>query len=200
MNTDEKTLSTARYSELLDGLKNAETKRLDPQKIETLNGGDKNRIVAYMIKNQIAVIEQFVTSYGKRILRQAGYEPDYQGRFYRYWVLPELSGPFKKIEPPAEADVLEPPKIKRGPYNRTAERKTITGRGGGHQEEALWHIGKRILELGKELNLTQPEVAERAGISRPRLSELQSGTFGMSVSTLDRIMKALGKVDWYKSI
>lgn len=54
-------------------------------------------------------------------------------------------------------------------------------------------LGFRLAQLRQELKLSQREVAERMGISQPRVSQLESGDVGqMEVDTLSRYVMALG--------
>lgn len=61
------------------------------------------------------------------------------------------------------------------------------------------------VELGEQLraarlrrNLTQEELASRAGISRSAVRSLERG--GSTVATLVRVLKALGMLAWLKSL
>ena len=52
----------------------------------------------------------------------------------------------------------------------------------------------KIKEFRKELNMSQEELANKAGISRATLSKLESGRIvGVSTNTLSKIADALGK-------
>ena len=52
----------------------------------------------------------------------------------------------------------------------------------------------KIKEFRKELNMSQEELANKAGISRATLSKLESGRIvDVSTNTLSKIADALGK-------
>ncbi|GLZ41463.1 XRE family transcriptional regulator [Actinokineospora sp. NBRC 105648] len=54
-------------------------------------------------------------------------------------------------------------------------------------------LGFRLAQLRQDVNLSQAEVAQRMGISQPRVSRLESGDIGqMEVDTLSRYVLALG--------
>jgi len=54
-------------------------------------------------------------------------------------------------------------------------------------------LGHRLAQLREELGLTQVQVAERMGISQPRISQLERGDIGqMEVDTIRRYVTALG--------
>ncbi|CAA6812654.1 MAG: Putative transcriptional regulator [uncultured Sulfurovum sp.] len=56
----------------------------------------------------------------------------------------------------------------------------------------LFDIGKRVKELRKEQNITQEELAKKAGISRVTLGKLERGQMGaVSIRTLDVILHSL---------
>ncbi|WP_299417565.1 helix-turn-helix transcriptional regulator [uncultured Sulfitobacter sp.] len=52
--------------------------------------------------------------------------------------------------------------------------------------------GEAVRSRRKKLNLSQEELSEKAGISRPYLSQIESGTRPGSVSVLEKIAGALG--------
>lgn len=53
-------------------------------------------------------------------------------------------------------------------------------------------IGKKILELRNELNLTQEELASRAGITRTHLIRIEQGKFSSRYDIICNIIQALG--------
>lgn len=54
-------------------------------------------------------------------------------------------------------------------------------------------IGERIRKLRQELGLSQQELAHKAGVRRPTISELESGKQrGLTVETAKRLARALG--------
>ena len=59
--------------------------------------------------------------------------------------------------------------------------------------------GKRIKKTIKEKNMTQPEVADKAGISRSYLHNIKAGIFDPPIKTLARIGRVLGtSIDYLK--
>ncbi|WP_436493746.1 helix-turn-helix domain-containing protein [Actinokineospora sp. HUAS TT18] len=51
----------------------------------------------------------------------------------------------------------------------------------------------RLAKLRKEIGVSQAEIAERMGVSQPRVSQLENGDVGqMEVDTLSRYVRALG--------
>lgn len=53
-------------------------------------------------------------------------------------------------------------------------------------------LGNNIAELRHQKKLTQQQLAGTCGVSRPRISEIESGQFNPSVETVEGIAKALG--------
>jgi len=58
--------------------------------------------------------------------------------------------------------------------------------------EALLEIGRLLKTTRKGLRLTQEQVAEMAGISRPRYREIEAGSSAARTTTLINIARALG--------
>jgi transcriptional regulator with XRE-family HTH domain len=58
--------------------------------------------------------------------------------------------------------------------------------------EALLEIGGLLKMARKGLQLTQEQVADMAGISRPRYREIEAGSAAARVTTLINIARALG--------
>lgn len=54
-------------------------------------------------------------------------------------------------------------------------------------------VGDAVWELRHELHLRQEEVADRAGISRQYLSEIENGKVDVSISVLFAIATVLGR-------
>ena len=54
-------------------------------------------------------------------------------------------------------------------------------------------VGKRIAELRKEKNRSQQDLANDANIERTHLTIIESGKKNISLTTLDRIIEALGE-------
>lgn len=54
-------------------------------------------------------------------------------------------------------------------------------------------VGDAVSDLRHELHLKQQEVADRAGISRQHLSEIENGKVDVSVSVLNAIATVLGR-------
>lgn len=53
-------------------------------------------------------------------------------------------------------------------------------------------IGAKIRELRNELNLTQQEVAERAGIKRTHLVRIERGMYASRYDIINSIIRAMG--------
>ncbi|SMD19340.1 helix-turn-helix domain-containing protein [Rhizobium sp. RU36D] len=58
--------------------------------------------------------------------------------------------------------------------------------------EALHEIGRLLKRSRKTLGLTQEQVADMAGISRPRYREIEAGASAARTTTLINIGRALG--------
>lgn len=58
--------------------------------------------------------------------------------------------------------------------------------------EALQDIGRLLKTSRKTLGLTQEQVADMAGISRPRYREIEAGSSAARTTTLINIGRALG--------
>ena len=54
-------------------------------------------------------------------------------------------------------------------------------------------IGRRIAALRRELGLSQRELAARAGISQPNLTNIEAGKYSAGLDILWRISRALGR-------
>lgn len=53
-------------------------------------------------------------------------------------------------------------------------------------------VGKRIMQLRKIKKLSQQDLASEANIERSHLTVIESGKKNISLSTLERILEALG--------
>lgn len=60
------------------------------------------------------------------------------------------------------------------------------------ENETLHEIGGMIRQARLKAALTQEQVAERAGISRPRYREIEKGTAAARATTLTNVARALG--------
>jgi transcriptional regulator with XRE-family HTH domain len=60
------------------------------------------------------------------------------------------------------------------------------------QSNALLEIGQLLKATRKSLQLTQGQIADRAGISRPRYREIEAGSSAARTTTLINIVRALG--------
>ncbi|RUM23868.1 XRE family transcriptional regulator [Rhizobium vallis] len=60
------------------------------------------------------------------------------------------------------------------------------------ESEALLDIGRLLKTTRKGLGLTQEQVADMAGISRPRYREIEAGSSAARTTTLINIARALG--------
>ncbi|MGK6314167.1 helix-turn-helix domain-containing protein [Neorhizobium sp. DT-125] len=60
------------------------------------------------------------------------------------------------------------------------------------ESEALLEIGQLLKTARKGLRLTQEQVADLAGISRPRYREIETGNAAARTTTLINIARALG--------
>lgn len=58
--------------------------------------------------------------------------------------------------------------------------------------DALQDIGQLLKTTRKDRQLTQEQVADMAGISRPRYREIEAGTSAARTTTLINIARALG--------
>ena len=54
------------------------------------------------------------------------------------------------------------------------------------------HIGAELRALREAQNLTVRELAERAGLDHSHIVRIESGKYGFSIDTLDKICQALG--------
>lgn len=60
------------------------------------------------------------------------------------------------------------------------------------ESESLQEIGRLLKTARKCLGLTQEQVADMAGISRPRYREIETGSAAARATTLINIARALG--------
>ena len=61
------------------------------------------------------------------------------------------------------------------------------------ESDAEFQIAKLVYSLRNELGLTQKELAEKTGINQSNISKLENGSGNVTLKTLDRIIKSLGK-------
>lgn len=60
-------------------------------------------------------------------------------------------------------------------------------------EDVRRNMGEEIRKLRTEQKITQLELSERAGITRANLSNIEAGKYNVSLDTLSKIAKALGR-------
>ncbi len=60
-------------------------------------------------------------------------------------------------------------------------------------------LGEQIRALRIDQGLEQAEVAERASVSRPAISDLENGA-GSSLSTFIKVLTALGASEWLATL
>lgn len=60
------------------------------------------------------------------------------------------------------------------------------------ESDVLLEIGRALKEARIALAMTQEQVADRAGISRPRYRDIETGTAAARATTLINIARALG--------
>ena len=60
-------------------------------------------------------------------------------------------------------------------------------------EQERKRIGQRIKALRTEMQLTQGELAERAGLQLAHISRIESGKYSVGIDTLSAIANVLGK-------
>ncbi|MGY4473946.1 helix-turn-helix domain-containing protein [Bradyrhizobium sp. USDA 3364] len=58
--------------------------------------------------------------------------------------------------------------------------------------EATQQLGRLLRDARKQAGLTQEQVAERAGISRPRYRDIEQGNAAARATTLINVARALG--------
>jgi transcriptional regulator with XRE-family HTH domain len=66
-------------------------------------------------------------------------------------------------------------------------------------EEFEEKLGERIRSLRLSQNLDQAAVAAKAGVSLRTVKNLEAGR-GSSVATLVRVVRALGRADWFDTL
>ena len=65
-------------------------------------------------------------------------------------------------------------------------------------EEWLTRLGEALRDLRLQHNLGQVELSRRAGVGRTAVQNLESGRG--TLSTLVRVVRALGREDWLQSL
>lgn len=63
-------------------------------------------------------------------------------------------------------------------------------------KDLLKRIGLKIARIRKEKGMTQMELADKAGIHRAYIGHIERGEKNLSLSTLQKIAKALDKEIW----
>jgi len=58
---------------------------------------------------------------------------------------------------------------------------------------ARYQVISQIIEIRKQLKITQSELAHRVGTSKSNISRLESGFYNPSLEFLDKVAKGLGK-------
>jgi transcriptional regulator with XRE-family HTH domain len=53
-------------------------------------------------------------------------------------------------------------------------------------------IGLQLMEARKKKQMTQQEVADQAGITRPNLSRIESGKYNASIDIISKVCDAIG--------
>jgi len=53
-------------------------------------------------------------------------------------------------------------------------------------------LGNNVREVRQRKKWTQQELADECGVSRPRISEIESGEYNPSVETIEKIAQKLG--------
>lgn len=61
-----------------------------------------------------------------------------------------------------------------------------------HEKAMAWYFGEILKSKRIELNLTQQELADKAGTKRSYISRIEKGETDMQLSSFLRIIKALG--------
>ena len=61
-------------------------------------------------------------------------------------------------------------------------------------KETLEILGRQIAMLRKSLNLTQEELADKAGISRQTMRMIESGSQNLTIDTMIKIGNATGMI------
>lgn len=61
------------------------------------------------------------------------------------------------------------------------------------KEQERKRIGKRIVEIRREQNITQEELAMRTNIRDTHISRIERGYYSVGFDTLQTIAEALGK-------
>jgi len=69
-----------------------------------------------------------------------------------------------------------------------------------HSTGSVSAIGGWIRSRRKARGLTQQELAELAGVSRPYLSRLENGETTGRVAELDRVLRVFGKRLWFEDM
>ena len=83
-------------------------------------------------------------------------------------------------------------KHKNDIYSYHSARKDTNTDHGHTNSEATHQLGRLLRDARKQAGLTQQQVAECAGISRPRYRDIESGDAAARATTLINVVRALG--------
>ncbi|CRK61579.1 transcriptional regulator, XRE family [Alloactinosynnema sp. L-07] len=84
-------------------------------------------------------------------------------------------------------------KAAKAEHDGSSGRDVETARAVARTRTQAYVLGFRLAQLRKEVGISQAEIAERMGVSQPRVSQLENGEVGqMEVDTLSRYVTALG--------
>lgn len=84
-------------------------------------------------------------------------------------------------------------KADKAAHDEAGGRDMVTARAEARTATKAYVLGFRLAELRQETGLSQTDLADRMGISQPRVSQLENGDVGqMEVDTLSRYVLALG--------
>src|SRR3712207_9245194 len=62
------------------------------------------------------------------------------------------------------------------------------------EEVNAFYVGEAIRKARQAQNLTQEELGERIGVKRSQISKLEKGRSVITLPTISRVFKALGKI------
>ncbi|GEL96120.1 helix-turn-helix domain-containing protein [Cellulomonas composti] len=73
-----------------------------------------------------------------------------------------------------------------------ARRRTAAAAAAGDWPPELAALGSRVAAERRRMGLTQDELADRSGVSRPTISKIERGVQDVGVVALHKIAKVLG--------